>query len=72
MGLKNITSWYGADYLHLEGATNRRLIGTKYRLTDEDGYFINKDGTKSHVIHQFDRTNVPSFMNWMADHGIHD
>ena len=70
--LQNITRWYGTDHMQLDGATNRSWIGTKYRLTDEDGYFINKDGSKSHVIHQFDRTNVQSFMNWMADHGLHD
>ena len=70
--VQNITRWDGADYMQLEGATDRSWIGTKYRLTDEDGYFINKDGTRSHVIHQFDRTNVWSFQKWMEVHGLHD
>jgi hypothetical protein len=30
-----------------------------YTLTDEDGYFINVDGTRSRVVHQFDRFGPP-------------
>jgi hypothetical protein len=40
-----------------------------YRLTDEDGYFINVDGTRSRVIHQFDRFGSPIFA-WMRKNGF--
>ena len=35
--------------------TAGRWVGEKYFLTDEHGYFTNKNGRRSCVIHQYDR-----------------
>lgn len=42
-----------------------------YTLTDEDGYFINDDGTRSRVIHQWDRFGH-HFDNWLQKNGFHE
>jgi hypothetical protein len=46
------------------------IIGTKpwitqeYDITDEEGYILNHDGTKSAVVHQYDRFGIP-FAIWL-------
>jgi hypothetical protein len=51
----------------MDGATNKSWIGMHHGWTNEDGFFVNKDGSISRVIHQFDRVNVPSFDRWLLD-----
>ena len=40
-----------------------------YALTDDKGYFINSDGKRSRVIHQYDRFGAP-LQVWLEKHGI--
>ncbi len=51
------------------GATNTSWTGSQYGLTDEDGYFVNKDGSISRVAHQSDRIRVKDFERWYSRHG---
>ena len=39
-------------------------LGLQYGMTDEEGYFINYNGERSFVIHQFDRFG-PAYMRWV-------
>ena len=39
-------------------------LGTNFDLTDEEGYFINMDGTRSRMVHQYDRFG-PNFLSWL-------
>lgn len=41
-------------------------IGLDYNFTDEEGYFIEADGSKSRVIHQYDRFGPPFISRWLA------
>ena len=43
-----------------------RWLGLHYDLTDSDGFFTNFDGTKSCVVHQYDRFGS-QFEAWMQD-----
>lgn len=40
-------------------------IGTQFDLTDEKGYFVNMDGTRSRVVHQHDRFG-PNLASWLS------
>ena len=42
-----------------------------YALTDKEGYFINADGKRSRVIHQYDRFG-PSLNNWLGNNLFKD
>uniref|UniRef100_A0A7R9VZB4 Uncharacterized protein n=1 Tax=Pseudictyota dubia TaxID=2749911 RepID=A0A7R9VZB4_9STRA len=48
-----------------DGATSKTWLGLHYDLTDKDGFFVNMDGSRSHVIHQYDRFG-PNFDNWLS------
>lgn len=37
------------------GANEHTWIGTEFNVTDSEGFFTQYDGTRSRVIHQFDR-----------------
>ena len=50
-----------------KASEGRRWIGEKYNITDNDGWFTEADGTKSRVVHQFDRFGKP-YLNWMNKH----
>lgn len=41
-----------------------RWLGLHFALTDKEGYFLNFDGTKSAVVHQYDRFGSP-IKRWM-------
>jgi hypothetical protein len=41
-------------------------LGLEYDLTDKDGYFIDFNGERSFIIHQFDRYG-PRFDIWLSD-----
>jgi len=43
-----------------DGANENTWISPKYVYTDKDGYFINIGGTRSRVVHQFDRFGQPA------------
>ena len=45
--------------------TAGRWVGEKYFLTDQNGYFSNKNGRRSCVIHQYDRFGY-QFERWLA------
>lgn len=47
-----------------EGASEKTWIGTEFNLTDENGLFIEADGSLSRVVHQFDRFGIP-FSTWL-------
>ena len=47
---ENQAAWQ--DY---PGANDRTWIGVEFNVTDGDGYFTQYDGSRSRVIHQFDR-----------------
>mmetsp|Transcript_58587 Transcript_58587/g.143294 ORF Transcript_58587/g.143294 Transcript_58587/m.143294 type:complete len:320 (+) Transcript_58587:280-1239(+) len=41
-------------------------------LVDKEGFFIDLDGTRSRVVHQFDRFGDKSFQNWLASGAVYD
>jgi len=51
------------------GATPDRWLGPDTNLIDDDGYILDFDGSRSRVIHQFDRFGK-QIMPWMHSHGI--
>ena len=58
-----------ADKIAYPGATEegRKLwIGLDYNFTDDEGYFTEADGTRSRVIHQYDRFGPPFVSRWLA------
>ena len=42
-----------------------------YSLTDDEGYFIDADGKRSRVIHQYDRLGPPLGL-WLERNGFYD
>jgi len=44
-----------ADKRSYPGANSKTWIGTEINVTDAEGFFTQYDGTRSRVIHQFDR-----------------
>jgi hypothetical protein len=65
---QNFTFEYIRDEMDLKGATSKSWIGPEYGLTDEHGYFTNKDGSRSPMIHQFDRLGYLAFDRWREKH----
>lgn len=56
-GISDCKYW-GADL------SKNQWIGLDFNLTDSEGYLTNFDGTRSLVIHQYDRLGVP-FFPWL-------
>jgi hypothetical protein len=52
------------------GAAGDRWIGEEYNVCDDEGYFTEFDGTRSRVIHQWDRFGVPYIRRWMGKQGL--
>jgi hypothetical protein len=55
------------DDAHMEPFTSegeQNWLGLHYGLTDKEGYLVNFDGTRSFVIHQFDRFGF-SYVDWL-------
>ena len=46
------------------GANGNQWCG-EYPVCDKDGYFIENDGSRSRVIHQYDRYGTPLY-EWMV------
>lgn len=46
---------YQLSYDEDENDRSKNWLGLQYGLTDADGYFVNNDGSRSFIIHQFDR-----------------
>lgn len=44
--------------------TNGTWIGKHYNVTDDHGYFIESDGSRSRVVHQWDRFG-PTLLHWL-------
>lgn len=63
---QNVSESDALNIKELDGATNKSWIGVHYGLTDEDGFFLNEDGSRSRVIHQFDRIATGGFQRWRA------
>lgn len=61
---QNVSEVDALYHKELDGATNKSWIGVHYGLTDEDGFFLNNDGSRSRVIHQFDRIGTGGFQRW--------
>ena len=54
------------DISNEEDAGNtRNWLGLHYGLTDRDGYFVQYDGTRSFVIHQYDRFGF-KYDEWLS------
>jgi hypothetical protein len=49
-----------------DGAEGSRWIGKKYNLIDDEGYFTEFDGSRSRVIHQYDRLGVMFSRDWLS------
>jgi hypothetical protein len=47
-----------------QGARGQNWIGPQYMLTDDEGFFTEFDGTRSRVIHQWDRFGEP-YARWL-------
>ena len=43
----------------------KNWLGLHYGLTDRDGYFVQYDGSRSYIIHQYDRFGM-NVINWMT------
>jgi len=56
----------GADISTTTNQKNRRWIGEEYNLTDQYGYFTEADGSRSRVVHQWDRFGRPYVNLWLA------
>jgi hypothetical protein len=66
MGEKNMTHDEAMNTPLAGGETDRTWISSDiYGMTDEDGFFTNFDGSRSRVVHQWDRAGV-GFEKWMA------
>jgi hypothetical protein len=67
--LHNLTSNVMAAVIPYKGATTGLWIGEEYGLTDGEGFFSEFDGSRSRVIHQYDRfgSNVE---RWFTKKGL--
>jgi hypothetical protein len=52
--------------LPFEGAEGTRWIGKHYNLADDEGFITDFDGSRSRVIHQFDRFKRPYYDLWFS------
>jgi hypothetical protein len=52
----------GNPYPGVDG--KNRWIGKDYNICDDEGFFIEYDGRRSRVIHQYDRYGLP-FLSWL-------
>lgn len=61
----NLTSNVMAAGRPFKGSTEDLWIGPDFGLTDEEGYFSEFDGSRSRVVHQYDRfgSNVARWLN---------
>jgi hypothetical protein len=53
------------------GATEKSWLGLQFDLVDKDGYFTNYDGSRSRVVHQYDRFKS-QLKNWLVKSGMFD
>jgi len=53
--------------MSFEGASGDRWIGEQFNMVDAQGFFTEFDGSRSRVIHQWDRFGKP-FVRWMSQH----
>eukprot|EP00041_Stephanoeca_diplocostata_P029528 m.874652 g.874652 ORF g.874652 m.874652 type:complete len:400 (-) comp23576_c0_seq18:306-1505(-) len=58
-GFANRNRYYGKD------GDTRQWLDPKYRLTDDEGYILQLDGTRSPQVHQFDRFGPPFKTSWL-------
>ena len=58
MGRYNLTQGVAADRPYF-GASDKSWIGQKFKVTDTEGFFTEFDGSRSRVIHQYDRFGSP-------------
>ena len=62
-----------ADSTPFDGATGNLWLDKRWRLIDDDGYFTQKDGSRSRVVHQFDRYGEPFKRFWLDRQSfVHD
>lgn len=55
-----------ANQVPYDGAGGKyRWLGMQFGLTDEEGYFLQTDGTRSPVIHQYDRFGPAFYDKWI-------
>jgi hypothetical protein len=56
---------------HQAALIEKSWLGLQFDLVDEDGYFTNYDGSRSRVIHQYDRFKS-QLKNWLRKSGMVD
>jgi hypothetical protein len=62
-----------ANKVPYPGANEKLWIGLDYNFTDEEGFFIEADGSRSRVIHQFDRFGPQFHGMWLNGKSfVHD
>jgi hypothetical protein len=67
--LHNLTSDAEAASRPYKGATKDLWIGEEYGLTDEEGFFSEFDGSRSRVVHQYDRFGA-NVERWLSKKGL--
>lgn len=50
-----------------DGAGGQRWIGVEFNMTDDEGFFTEFDGSRSRVIHQWDRFGRPFVNLWLPN-----
>jgi hypothetical protein len=63
--IRGLFSSNAVDTIPYEGATETNWIGLQYNVTDPAGYFTEADGSRSRVIHQFDRYGRQYAQQWL-------
>jgi hypothetical protein len=53
-----------AEETPFHGATNQTWISSSFNVTDADGFFLEEDGSRSRVVHQWDRFG-PTLLHWL-------
>jgi hypothetical protein len=48
-----------------DGASGKRWIGAEFNICDDEGYFTEFDGSRSRVVHQWDRFGRPYINLWL-------
>jgi len=68
MKRQNMTERHAAQAPY-DGASGERWLGEQFKLIDDEGYITDFDGSRSRVVHQFDRFGTP-FQRWLQEHGF--
>lgn len=62
--------FYKFDLAETEEKDTKNWLGLHYGLTDTDGYFVQFDGSRSYVVHQYDRFGA-AIKQWLRANAKH-